>query len=58
MFIEFTLVEGTDYTFEERRSPALTKIGFERMLEAHDAGRDVVIELDQIVVFRLPAWWG
>jgi hypothetical protein len=58
MSIEFSLVEGADYTFEDRRSPALTKIGFERMLEAHDAGRDVVIELDQIVVFRLPAWWG
>jgi hypothetical protein len=58
MSTDFTLVEGTDYTFEDGRSPALTKIGFERMLEAHDAGRDVVIELDQTVVFRLPAWWA
>ena len=53
------LVEGKDYTFEaDGRAPALTATGLERMLEAHAAGRDVAIEIDQIVVFRLPAWWG
>ena len=59
MSITFTLVEGKDYTFEaDGRAPALTATGLERMLEAHAAGRDVAIEIDQIVVFRLPAWWG
>ena len=54
MSITFTLVEGKDYTFEaDGRAPALTATGFERMLEAHAAGRDVAIEIDQIVVFRL-----
>ena len=59
MSITFTLVEGKDYTFEaDGRAPALTATALERMLEAHAAGRDVAIEIDQIVVFRLPAWWG
>jgi hypothetical protein len=28
------------------------------MVEAHVAGRDVIIEVDGVVIFRLPAWWG
>ena len=36
-------------------SPLFTQIGFERMMEAHAAGRDVIIEVDGGVIFRLPA---
>jgi hypothetical protein len=52
----FNLVEGADYTFEDGKAPVLTQIGFERMMEAHAAGRDVIIEVDGVVIF--PAWWG
>jgi hypothetical protein len=54
----FHLVEGADYTLEEGKSAVLTQIGLERMVEAHAAGRDVIIEADGVVIFRLPAWWG
>ena len=54
----FTLVEGADYTFEDGKAPVLTQVGFERLVEAHAAGRDVIIEVDGGVIFRLPAWWG
>jgi hypothetical protein len=43
---------------EEGKSAVLTQIGSERMVEAHAAGRDVIIEVDGVVIFRLPAWWG
>jgi hypothetical protein len=54
----FHLVEGADYMLEEGKSAVLTQIGSERMVEAHAAGRDVIIEVDGVVIFRLPAWWG
>jgi hypothetical protein len=54
----FNLVEGADYTFEEGKGTVLTQIGFEKVVEAHAAGRDVIIEVDGVVIFRLPAWWG
>ena len=54
----FHLVEGADYMLEDGNSAVLTQIGLERMVEAHTAGRDVVIEVDGVVIFRLPAWWG
>ena len=53
----FNLVEGADYTFEDGKAPVLTQIGFERMMEAHAAGREVIVEIDGVVIFRLPAWW-
>jgi hypothetical protein len=51
-------VEGADYILEEGKSAVLTQIGLERMVEAHTAGRDVIIVADGVVIFRLPAWWG
>jgi hypothetical protein len=54
----FHLVEGADYVLEEGKSVVLTQIGLERMVEAHTAGRDVLIEVAGVVIFRLPAWWG
>ena len=54
----FHLVEGADYVLEDGKSVVLTQIGLERMVEAHAAGRDVIIEVDGVVIFRLPAWWG
>src|SRR4029079_15344338 len=54
----FHLVEGADYTLEDGKSVVLTQIGLERMVEAHAAGRDVIIGVDGVVIFRLPAWWG
>jgi hypothetical protein len=54
----FNPVEGADYVLEDEKSAVLTQIGLERMVEAHTAGRDVIIEVDGVVVFRLPAWWG
>jgi len=58
MLYSFNLAEGADYIFEDGKTPVLTQIGFERMIEAHAAGRDVIIEIDDVVIFRLPAWWG
>jgi hypothetical protein len=46
------------WLFEDGKAPVLTQIGFERMMEAHAAGRDVIIEVAGVVIFRLPAWWG
>jgi hypothetical protein len=43
---------------EEGKSVVLTQAGLERMVEAHTAGRDVIIEVGGVVIFRLPAWWG
>ena len=54
----FYLVEGADYVLEDGKSAVLSQIGLERMVEAHTAGRDVIIEVDGVVIFRLPAWWG
>jgi hypothetical protein len=54
----FSLVEEADYILEDGKSAVLTQIGLERMVEAHAAGRDVIIEVDGVVIFRLPAWWG
>ena len=50
----FNLVEGADFTLEDGKSAVLTQIGLERMVEA----RDVIIAVDGVVIFRLPAWWG
>jgi hypothetical protein len=33
----------------------LTEAGFKAMTEAHAAGRDVIIQIDDLVVFRVPA---
>ena len=41
MLYSFNLAEGADYIFEDGKTPVLTQIGFERMMEAHAAGRDV-----------------
>jgi hypothetical protein len=54
----FNLVEGADYILDDGKCAVLTQVGFERMMEAHTAGRDVIIEVDGVVIFRLPAWWG
>ena len=54
----FHLVEGADYMLEDGKSAVLTQAGLERMVEAHTAGRDVIIAVDGVVIFRLPAWWG
>jgi hypothetical protein len=48
------LNEGHDYLLEEG-APVLTEAGFQRMGQAHSDGRDVVIEFDEIVIFRFPA---
>ena len=42
---------------EDRKSAVLAQIGLERMVEAHTAGRDVIVAVDGVVIFRLPAWW-
>ena len=47
----FHLVEGADYVLEDGKSAVLTQIGLERMVEAHTAGRDVIIEVDGVVIF-------
>ena len=54
----FHLVDGADYVLEDGKSVVLTQIVLERMVEAHAAGRDVIIAVDGVVIFRLPAWWG
>jgi hypothetical protein len=54
----FNLVEGADFLLEDGKSVVLTQTGLERMVEAHTAGRDVIIEVAGVVIFRLPAWWG
>jgi len=54
----FKLVEGADYVLEDGKSAVLTQAGLERMEEAHAAGRDVIIAVNGVVIFRLPAWWG
>ena len=56
--LSFHLVEGADYVLENGRGAVLTQTGLERMEEAHAAGRDVIIAVDGVVIFRLPAWWG
>jgi hypothetical protein len=48
------LEEGEDYSLE-RGIPALTKAGFQRMAAAHAIGREAVIIVDDIVIFRYPA---
>jgi hypothetical protein len=49
-----TLTEGEDYGFEEA-TPVLTEAGFRKMGQAHADGLDVVIEFDEIVIFRFRA---
>ena len=43
----FHLVEGADYVLEDGKSVVLTQIGLERMVEAHTAGRDVIIGVER-----------
>jgi hypothetical protein len=53
------LLEANDYVVEHGDCAVLTEAGFQAMTEAHAAGRDVVIRVDELVVFRFPAvgWW-
>ena len=51
---KITLTEGEDYGFEEA-APVLTEAGFRKMGQAHADGLDVVIEFDEIVIFRFRA---
>jgi hypothetical protein len=50
-----TPAEGEDYLLEDGEAPALTEAGWVRMGRAHAAGREAVIEVDEIVIFRYPA---
>jgi hypothetical protein len=49
------LLEANDYVLEHGDCPVLTESGFKAMTEAHAAGRDVIIRVDEFVVFRFPA---
>jgi hypothetical protein len=49
------LLEANDYVLEHGGSPILTEAGFKAMTEAHAAGRDVIIQVDDLIVFRFPA---
>jgi hypothetical protein len=51
---KITLTEGEDYGFEEA-APVLTEAGFRKMGQAHADRLDVVIEFDEIVIFRFRA---
>jgi hypothetical protein len=48
------LEEGEDYSLADG-IPALTKAGFQRMAAAHAIGREAVIIVNDIVIFRYPA---
>jgi hypothetical protein len=49
------LTEGEDYSLEGGEAPALTEAGYATMGEAHAAGLEVVILVDDVVIFRYPA---
>jgi hypothetical protein len=50
------LTKGEDYLLEEDgEAPSLTDAGYLRMGQAHRLGDEVVIEVDEIVIFRYPA---
>jgi hypothetical protein len=49
------LLEANDYVLEHGVCAVLTEAGFKAMTDAHAAGRDVVIRVDELVVFRFPA---
>jgi hypothetical protein len=57
--VQFNLVEGAaDYIFEDGKAPRTHPNRIRENDEAHAAGRDVIMEVDGVVIFRLPAWWG
>lgn len=49
------LIEGIDYVLDDGDAPILTDFGFRAMVDAHAEGREVVIQIGEVVVFRLPA---
>jgi hypothetical protein len=49
------LTKGEDYLLEDGEAPSLTDAGYLRMGQAHRLGDEVVIEVDEIVIFRYPA---
>ena len=49
-----TAWEGEDYS-QAGGIPALTKAGVQRMAAAHAIGREAVIIVDDVVIFRYPA---
>jgi hypothetical protein len=49
------LLEANDYVLEHGVCAVMTEAGLKAMTKAHAAGRDVVIRVDELVVFRLPA---
>jgi hypothetical protein len=51
----FVLIEGEDYTLEDGEGPVLLEPGYQRMGDAHAVGRDVLIQIDDVVIFRYPA---
>jgi hypothetical protein len=51
----FVLEEGDDYTVDEGRAAVLTEYGFERLVAAHRQGFEVVIMVDDNVIFALSA---
>jgi hypothetical protein len=51
----FILEEGHDYALDEGRAAVLTEPGFERLVAAHRKGFEVVVMVDDNVVFALPA---
>ena len=51
----FVLIEGEDYTLKDGEGPVLLEPGYQRMGDAHAVGRDVLIQIDDVVIFRYPA---
>jgi len=51
----FILEEGQDYEVDEGKAAVLTGQGFARLVSAHREGFEVVIMVDDNVIFALPA---
>lgn len=51
----FILEEGLDYTVDEGGAAVMSEKGFERVTAAHRRGYEVVITIDDHVIFALPA---
>ena len=51
----FSLEEGLDYTVDDGGAAVMSEKGFERLTAAHRRGFEVVITVDDHVIFALPA---
>jgi hypothetical protein len=50
-----SLDRGLDFVIHDDGAIELTEVGFRRMMRAHSAGLDVVIEVDRCGILRFPA---